>query len=489
MTPSERLPRPVAAERWCTASAASILLPLTAALALLLAAGCGKFPDEVPSVYWISFDTFRADLIGSTGPGGSPLTPAIDDLAADSVVFESAFVPYSHTLSSHMSMLTGVYPDAHGVYPDDSVLPETISTITQLLGERGFATAGVVTSDWLKPEFGFGRGFEIYERLSAAKLYANWVLSKTVSILDEDLGEARPRFAFLHFYDAHSDFGGRGGNRLPYFSPRKYRKGLGISRDGREFCDEEGRCNTAFLLAADQEGRTISPDTTEQIKALYGAGVRYLDDRVGKLVEELKSRGLYDRALIIVTADHGEEFREHGRFIHSQPYDETVSVPLMIKLPGAERAGERVPTVVETIDIVPTVLDLLGIESPDYLQGRSLLPAMRGEETVERMALNQDAIRRKRYSLRGDTERFIVDYQRKDDPSAWEYYDLEQDPAQLNNLAAERGERMVELERTLARRIRESRSLGERLGEGSEGSSEVLSEEERKTLESLGYVD
>lgn len=149
-------------------------------------------------------------------------------------------------------------------------------------------------------------------------------------------------FLFLHYYDLDSDFEqGSAANKFPYYAPREYRQGLDVSSDGREFCDDEGNCNTRYLMAADRERRDVPQSEIDTIHGLYRVAVPHLDAEMGAFFDELKSRGLYDDSMIIVTSDHGEEFREQGRFIHSQPYDETIRVPLLVKSPGL--LGRRDP--------------------------------------------------------------------------------------------------------------------------------------------------
>ncbi len=181
------------------------------------------------------------------------MTPRLDELAADSVVFENAFVEAPHTLPSHMSPMTSVYPDVHGVEPEQGPLPGPFVTLAQILRGAGFHTMGLVTSEWLKADFGFGRGFDEYERLPHQRTYSGRVNAAALRSLERGKG---PQFLFLHYYDLHSDFGqGRADNKSPYYSPPEYRRGLAVSADGHEFCDEEGHCNTTYLVAADVDRR------------------------------------------------------------------------------------------------------------------------------------------------------------------------------------------------------------------------------------------
>lgn len=436
-----------------------------------------------PTVILISFDTCRADVFGVLSGDVPSLTPRLDEFAADSVVFENAFVQAPHTLPSHMSMITSLYPDAHGVKPDEGPLPEGVATLPQILQQAGWRTAGVVTSEWLKPDFGFGRGFDEYELLPHRPTYAERVNAAALRHLKRG---GQPIFLFLHYYDLHSDFDQGGANKLPYYSPPQYREGLGVSADGGEFCDEAGNCNTRYLMAMDRERRVLPQDHVDTIHRLYRAAVPHLDAEMGRFFDELRKSGVYDDALIIVTSDHGEEFREHGRFIHSQPYDETIRVPLFVKLPGNRAAGTRVAEVVESIDLLPTLLETLGLAIPESALGGSLVGLIDGTGGRRGHAvLSQDTITLTRYGLRTDGEKLIMNLR----GPRRELYDLAEDPSEEVDLAAERGDEADELESRLKRRVRHNRALHATYAEGQRTEEDLLSEEERKRLESLGYVN
>jgi len=472
-------------------SRAGRALSLATCTLVVLAGACGPAPRAVdpskPAVILISLDTCRADLFGSLTGEEPSLTPSFDRFAADAVTFDHAFVQAPHTLPSHMSMMTSVYPDVHGVKPDRDPLSGSFVTLPEILHGAGYRTVGLVTSEWLKPEFGFGRGFDVYERLPHERTYADRVNTEALRQIDR---HQVPFFLFLHYYDLHSDFEhGRVGNKLPYYSSPAAREGLGVSADGQELCDAEGQCNTRYLMAMDRERQPLSPAKIRLIHDLYRAAVPELDAAMGKLFDALKRQGLYDDALIIVTSDHGEEFREHGRFIHSQPYDETTHVPLFIKFPGSWKAGVRVSRVVETVDLMPTLLEALKLDVPDGAQGESLLDLLGdGRTRTKDAVLSEDTINWTRYGLRTDDVKLIMDLK----TGRRELYDLAADPGETTNLADERPDLADEMEARLERLVRTNRRLGKAIADGTQGGTggkDVLSGEERKRLESLGYVN
>jgi len=450
--------------------------------ALLVLTACGQ--HNLPPVFLLSFDTCRADVVGVLANQSPSLTPHIDMFASDAIVFDNAFIPAPHTLPSHMSMFTSLYPDVHGVKPEERVLPPSVKTLPVFLKAAGYLTFGVVTSEWLDPDFGFQRGFDSYRRLKHDFTYAERVNRVALEHLGESRAKVAPVFLFLHYYDLHSDFEhGSAHNKLPYYSPPAYRQDLDVSPDGGEFCDAKMRCNTSYLISADKERRVVSDEEIENIRSLYRAAGAHLDSQIGSLIRELKSSGLYDRSIIIMTSDHGEEFREHGRFIHSQPYDETSRVPLLIKLPGSQNAGVRIHEVVEIVDILPTILDYIGIEPPGYLRGESLLKLIRGHsEYHKNESFCQDTINKSRYSIRTNRMRLIADL----DGNRTELYDIEDDPDEKHDLAQERPDVASRLEERLRRMVRMNKERGERLETSPQS---VLSNEEKDRLKKLGYVD
>ncbi len=466
---------------------------VTLSLACALVSSCSHPVQPAkagaPSVILISVDTCRADLFGSLTGEEPSLTPNLDRFAADAVTFEHAFIEAPHTLPSHMSMMTSVYPDVHGVKPETEPLSDSIVTLPEILHRAGYRTIGLVTSEWLKPDFGFGRGFDEYKRLHHEANYVDRVNREALRRLDRkpDL----PFFAFLHYYDLHSDFEQQSeDDKLPYYSPPEYRRGLPVSSDGHEFCDAEGVCNTRYLIAMDVARQALSPAELQLIHDLYRADAPFVDAQIGIFFDELKTRGLYDGSLIIVTADHGEEFREHGRFIHSQPYDETTHVPLFIKFPAGWKGGTRVDGVVESIDIYPTILDYLGLEAPSYIQGESLLTLLDATRTRKKhAALSQATINWKRYGLRTDDVKLIVDFV----SGHRQLFDLEQDPGERHDLSKERPALAAQLERRLKTLVLGNRKLHDELANGAgapgAGDAELLSAEEKERLKALGYVN
>ena len=450
-----------------------------------LFSGCSNQVDKRrPNIIFISLDTFRPDLVGKLDKSQTPVTPHISALAKESVVFKNAFAQIPFTLPSHMSMFTGLYPDAHGVVDENKSLPASIKTLPQHLQQNGYSTFGFFTTDWLKKEFGFGSGFDHYERIYVSQnfTFADQVNDRALRALASADPE-RPFFIFLHYFDAHSDFTNRK-NKLPYFSPNSFRNDLNLPANTDEFCDVLGNCATAFLQNLNKKREPLPPATVQTIFELYIRGAKYLDEELGRLFTALQSRRFFDESLIIVTSDHGEEFREHGRFIHSQSYDETIAIPLIIRFPNGDHGGTVSEELAESIDFLPTILAYLGISYDQPVQGQNLLPTILTGTPSKSSVLSQDKIKKQRYALRAADLKFIHNFA----TGQSELYNLDQDPYELEDLSAENQVRITGLRNELRRMISTNLKLAESIN-SSATDSEILSEEERKRLRSIGYLE
>ena len=295
-----------------------------------------------PNIILITLDTTRADRMGFLGSKRG-LTPNLDSLARQSAVFTRAYSQAPLTPTSHATILTGTYPQYHQVLTFPIPLGKDIPYIPAILKARGYSTAAFVGSLALDPTWGvpgFERGFDIYDagyswqgytpqtRYQTTERRGGEVVRRALAWLSQH--REGPFFLWIHLFDPHE----------PYDPPEPYK--------------------------------------TRYAKALYDGEIAYVDSVMGKFLGQLKAYGLYDQALIALTADHGESLGAHGEDYHGIfLYDETIHVPLLIKLPRGGDAGERVEAPVELADIMPTMLQALGIEVPKQVQGESLLELMK----------------------------------------------------------------------------------------------------------------
>ncbi|MDJ0846768.1 MAG: sulfatase [Myxococcota bacterium] len=465
---------------------------LAALSALALACSSGGEPRHVVLV---SLDAVGAKHVGAYGYERDT-TPRLDAVAREGVVFESAYAPQTWTLTSHLSMMTGVAPRVHGATSTRAASPG-VTTLAEVLGSFGFRTAAFAGGvAWMRPGYGMGRGFDRYE-LGAAD--AGRDTPHIVRWLGEQARrlEADPQhrfFLFVHYFDAHSD----AGTRVPYAVPEPFDPyTLGFLREGQRWSREGG---TDLLIRLAHEGH--SAEDREFASAWYDASVRYVDEvGLGALVAALDDLGLTDDTLLVVTADHGEELFEHGSVLHGFPYDETARVPLVMRGPGLPR-GRRVSGLVSLVDLAPTILGQLSLPVPPSVHGRDLAPLLAGNASV-REALVVDGGRRgdrdfpshliadldgRRWSylatvreeIHGGEPRFTAQ-------RPGELFALDRDPAQQIDLAAREPELALRLETMLLEHLRADAALARRFPPGR--PSGVLTRQDREALEALGYAE
>ncbi len=455
-------------------------------LIALLGASCNKTPRLPTDVILIVADTLRPDHLGAYGhPAGT--SPNLDRLAADSVIFENVYAPVPSTLPSHVSLITGLYPDTHRVVgAKDGPLSPEIATLAEKLKGLGYTNFGAISSIWLEERFGFGRGFDDYRVIEDDLTAAPMVNAAAFELIDRLAQTPGKRFfLFLHYYDPHSDFYRFGENRLPYYADEPFLKRFGRDLSALDAAQDELKSYaTDYLVAVDDKKLKVSPEVREALVSLYDAGIAYFDQQLGKVIERLKKDGLYDESLIIFTSDHGEEFREHGEFLHNQPYEESIRVPLLVKFPQGENRGKRVKSPVELIDIYPAVLDYLGLSPDEYVQGISFLPLIEYGKTRTKpvFARQKSPDRARVYSLKKGRYKLVYDFS---DGRA-ELYNLKADPGEKTDIAEKEPELAAYLEKKLIKTVKENASLAGSFKKS--GGKPALSSKEIEKLKSLGYL-
>lgn len=304
----------------------------------------------------ISFDTVRADRLGAYGHD-LDTSPNFDRLAERGILFERAFAQYPSTLTSHMCLFTGFYPQEHHVLPPSTVLAESIETMPERFLANGFRTAGHTEGGFVAGGYGFRRGFEQFTDTAYS---ADTDIERTFERGLEFLRGLEPGarfFLFLHTYSVHD----------PYEPPEQYRE-LFWQGPPPEIFESSGE-NLRLVNRGELE---ISNDGLIYFQAMYDASVRYADDVLGGFVASLEEMGLMSETTLVITSDHGEEFMEHGKVAHTQIYPESLQVPLLIVHPDRSE-GQRIDDLVELVDVAPTLYELAGLEVPATLSGRSLV--------------------------------------------------------------------------------------------------------------------
>jgi len=496
--------------------------------------------DSIPNVLVIVVDALRADVLGCYG---HPVvkTPAIDRLAAEGVRFARARVQAPFTWPSFGSMLTGKYPRRHGLVrmeagyalPDNVTLPSYLHQAALRAGgtlEDGDVLGGAFLTGTLSHGSGLAQGFDvIYEALVGHELvdvHSRWSAFRSgllpwlyKSKLGQRFDSARVartaaewlrrfgqrRFlALVHFYSTHT----------PYDPPRRYRE---------LYCDPDYRGPIRTFDAehriAIEEGRYVpTPEDVRAIRDLYWAGTTQADDMIGEVVEELRAQGVLDDTIVVVTADHGESLGEHGLWEHDHMYQDNLAVPLVMRWPKGLPQGLVVEPIVESIDLLPTLLELMGVaplpaardlaadagheQRIGAVDGTSLVPLIEGRvATVKRFSFAENG----RYHALQDERWKLVVRREQLEPGGWErmlaagaeerrtpagelprLFDLEADPGELVNLF-ERPEHAALVEELRAELARWSASLPIR-GDLVRRSDRDL-ESERALLRGLGYAE
>jgi arylsulfatase A-like enzyme/thioredoxin-like negative regulator of GroEL len=385
------------------------------------------------NVLVVTIDTLRADRVGAFG--GARPTPTLDRLAAGGLRFTRAYAHAPMTLPSHASILTGLIPPRHGVHVNGSELDTSVPTLAELLGRSGYRTGAFVGSFVLDARFGLSRGFGVYDdrvgtehgpvTFGFVERSADRVLRAAADwLLRPDTHGGPPWFAWVHLFDPHT----------PYRAPR-----------------------------------TI-------VDSAYDNEVAFVDAELGSFFEQLGKAGLLTRTLIVALSDHGEGLGDHGEETHGLfAYESTIRVPLIISAPGLEPA--TITRLAAQADLLPTIADLLGIEPYAGLDGRSLLPAIRGEaggqETIYFEALDAH-LTRNWAPLTGIVS---ADWKYIDLPIP-ELFDLSRDPGEQANRAAEERQRTTDL----ARRLESLKRAG------APSAVRELDPDATARLRSLGYT-
>ena len=340
------------------------------ALLALGAAACHSAPPKPTDVIVVVVDTLRADRLGRYGnPRG--LTPTLDRLADRGVRFAHAYAPASWTMPSVASLFTSRLPLQHQVRDFDSRLPDSEVTVAERLSAAGVAAAGF-TANWrLTADLGYAQGFPTWRGFfnspgSEKKARGEVLRTAALEWIDQKPAEGAPRptrFLYLQYMEPHAPL------EPPAELRARFAPDLGP--------DDVARLNKwALMLHPGREA--LAPDDVTRIAALYDSEVAAVDVEIDRLFQALEQRGVLEHALVIVTADHGEEILEHGTFGHgSNLFNTTVHVPLIVAGPGIP-AGRVVEENVSLIDLAPTLLDVLGLKPEARFEGRSLLPLLRG---------------------------------------------------------------------------------------------------------------
>ncbi len=439
-------------------------------------------PPRHPNIVLVLVDTLRRDYLGFHGFEGE-ISPNLDWLAKESVVFENAFSQAPWTKPSVASLFTAFTPDRHGLDNHEGllgprvnealatgVLPAEAVTLAEALKAVGYRTAALVANPWLDARYGFDQGFDSYE-----------IVETLPSMLERArglVGEG-PFFLYLHFMDVHG----------PYDAPEEDFEAMAKSAS----LDVRSRPGDRVELPAylrgipwfgDEEFESRGFDEvisfrltrSHTVRARYAGNVRDFDRRIAPYLNEIRNSALNDSTMVVLTSDHGEELLEHGGFDHGfNLYDHQIRVPLLIRAPGARDSGRRVHQAANLVDVMPTLLALANAEVPKRVDGRNLFAAdVTFEPSFSAATKHREGVRAVR------TERYKLILDGKTGTAS--LFDLETDPAEFHDIAAADEATTKELLGLVSRHIDEasrSRLRPERA---------AIPDEIRKRLEALGYL-
>lgn len=444
-----------------------------------------------PSVLLISIDSLRSDHLASSGYPRST-SPVLDRIAREGAAFPQTVANTSWTLPSHISMLTSLSTSVHRVSYGRALSPAR-RTLAEILEAEGYRTGAFVTGPWMTPAFGMDHGFEDFSNTSAfteasfrdgdgarpapdahershEEITSPTIADGAIGWIDE-VGDD-PFFLFLHFWDVHYD----------YIPPAPY--------DQIYDADYQGSIDGRNFVRNPAVHPDMPPEDLDHILALYDGEIRYTDHHIGRVLAHLEAAGRLDDTIVIVTADHGEEFFEHGDKGHNKTlHDEVLLVPLLVRWPERVPAGTLVASQVRLIDILPTVADLVGIDPGPEAMGRSLAPLFAPGAILEGEApAFCDLFLLPGYefqALRHESVKTIAKYDGEQTRGA--IFDLLRDPQELRPMPPRGADdpRWAEFEAT--RKALED--LARALPDSDGGGDVRLSPEIEAQLRALGYIE
>jgi len=473
----------------------SVLAALTLALLILQ-----RRPTPLPDVVILVIDAARADRLGCYG-GPQPTSPHIDGLAAEGVLFEDTCCSAPRTWQSFSSILTGLYPLHHGVrYLWDDPLPKEIPTLASVLLAAGYEAVAFDTIAYIRGMTG-GRAFEYYvdADLRGKPLEDATLLDTVLEWLSQE--SEQPRFAFVRLHGPH----------WPYAADERSLRAMGEARF--QHLDHDFLVSTTGGLVPLESGQGFAIADAGAYRELfydldearnqhehrilhYDAALRTTDEHIGRLVDGLRRRGQLDSTLLVITSDHGESFGEHGYLQHGPRVDQTVmAVPLIMRFPKAHfhgRAGQKVAKLVRSVDIMPTILETLGLGVPPDLDGRSLVSVVDTDSDLQLTCYGESGrafpgvdpavalpgIAGKERMLRD--HRFKLVYRHDGRAPRYRLFDLEADPGESRDVStafpADLARLREELEALIATDV------------NPDEVEAPISEEQREQLRALGYV-
>ncbi len=461
-----------------------------AVFAAVAVVGCGR-ADPRPNLVLITLESLRTDHVGaygghSRGRPELPITPNLDAFAAEAVRFADAHAVSSWTLTSHASLFTGLYPRAHRAERPLDRLADGYPTLAETLAAGGYQTVGVVSGPYLRRAHNLSQGFEVWDdgissftnRLAHDDV-TNPAMEKAIDRFIESQRDAtRPFFLFAYFWDPHYDF-------LP---PAPY-DSLFEAEDAEPFDSTRFESNPAI-----EPGMPAA--RLAYVLSQYAGEIRWTDEHLGRFFALLKRKGLWENTAILITADHGEEFFDHGEKGHKNNlFSESIHVPLFLKLPGTA-AGRVDGRLASHVDVLPTLLELAGSKAEFPHQGRSLLEANPPSQRAIFFDLLSTwyfrspegadfDVTQRWHGVREGAEKLVWRESERGAPQRV-LFDVARDPGEHADLSLANAARARDLEALYEAQRRESETIA---AKHAPGGTAKLSPRELEALRALGYVE
>jgi len=425
-----------------------------------------EFSRPRANFLFILIDTLRADHLQCYGHFRET-APNLCAFADENLLFENLFSQAPSTKPAVASLFTSLYPAQHQANRNKHLLADDLRTLAEVLSDNGYSTLAVNDNNSIKSMFNFQQGFDTW--IDTGKESAQLV-NKTLFPLLDPPPEA-PWFAYVHYMDPHH----------PYQAPEPYTRWFNPDYEGEEdgYIDRRGHkeLDAAIKFYAD------NPERLEELAAMYDNEIAYVDQKIAELFSWLQERDLYEDTVILIMADHGEMFLEHGYLKHSRGvYSELIHVPLIMRIPGNPGA-QRFSTHVQTIDIKPTVLDILGIDAEHMMMGQSVFDLI---GRPDRPILSENL----RMTKSRNPQRSVIlgDYKLIESllDGRFFLFNLRDDPGELHDLMEDQEQRAKadELRDILERFVH----WNEKFGTGLESVETELDEETIEQLKALGYL-
>jgi arylsulfatase A-like enzyme len=434
-----------------------------------------KVETDRTNVVLVIMDTMRADRLSLYG-NPHRTSPQIDQLARHAIVFDRAIAQAPWTAPSVASIFTGTYQSVHGVTHRwnqssiTSVLGEQFHTLAEAFHDAGYRTAAFSSQAWTIPRTGFAQGFDTFDVVSSIDdIYeTDRVMRSGIEWIGAH--EDEPFFVYLHVLDPHSPY-----HAPPPFDELFWKGPPPPNMAPMTKLDVAGQWK--YLLSLGRE-HPVEDEDLEWMLAMYDSEIAYVDHWVGALSRTLQEKGLSGKTLLVLVSDHGESFREHQVFGHGQRlWNPELHVPLVLVHPGWFPDQERVATPVGTMDLYPTLAELIGLELPPHVQGRSLMVQIPNPEPIYSEGANVSEIKLQ------DAEWSLIT---KSDYTKPKLYRIDEDPGERKNLAAEQPEVLERMLAELRRRYEANLASPWRAGDSNERR---LDPEQAARLRAMGYIE